>query len=53
MTDRQREEVLALPRLFGGFETLDRAAAVVGNEVSKRALDNLHRVLESARRLWR
>ncbi len=46
VSDRQREEVLALPRLFGGFETLDRAAAVVGNEVSKRALDNLHQVLE-------
>jgi ATP phosphoribosyltransferase regulatory subunit len=45
VADRQREEVLALPRLFGGFETLERAAAVVSNEVSKRALDNLHRVL--------
>lgn len=44
--DRRRAELLALPRLFGGFETLDRAAAVVGNELSKRALDNLHRVLE-------
>jgi ATP phosphoribosyltransferase regulatory subunit len=44
--DRQREEVLALPRLFGGTEALDRAARVVGNDVSKRALDNLHRVLE-------
>ena len=44
--DRQREEVLALPRLFGGADTLDRAAAVVGNDVSKRALDNLHRVLD-------
>ncbi|MHB8707766.1 MAG: ATP phosphoribosyltransferase regulatory subunit [Desulfuromonadales bacterium] len=44
--DRQREEVLALPRLFGGGEALDRAAAVVGNDVSKRALDNLHKVLE-------
>jgi len=44
--DRQREEVLTLPRLFGGFETLDRAASVVGNDVSKRALDNLHQVLD-------
>lgn len=43
---RQREEVLALPRLFGGAETLERAAAVVGNDVSKRALDNLQRVLD-------
>jgi ATP phosphoribosyltransferase regulatory subunit len=46
VTDRQREEVLALPRLFGGRETLDRAAAVVGNDTSKHALDNLHQVLE-------
>lgn len=46
VSDRQRAEVLALPRLFGGREALDRAAAVVGNDVSKRALDNLHRVLE-------
>lgn len=44
--DRQREEVLALPRLFGGFETLERAAAVVSNDLSKRALENLQRVLE-------
>jgi ATP phosphoribosyltransferase regulatory subunit len=43
---RQREEILALPRLFGGAETLARAAAVVGNDVSKRALDNLQRVLD-------
>jgi ATP phosphoribosyltransferase regulatory subunit len=43
---RQRDEVLALPRLFGGRETLDKAAAVVGNDISKRALDNLQRVLD-------
>lgn len=43
---RQREEVLALPRLFGGRDTLVRAAATVGNDTSKRALDNLARVLE-------
>ena len=46
VSDRQREELLALPRLFGGREVLERAAAVVGNEVSRHALDNLHRVLE-------
>lgn len=45
MADRQREELLALPRLFGGKETLERAAAVVSNDISKRALDNLHQVL--------
>jgi ATP phosphoribosyltransferase regulatory subunit len=44
--ERQRQELLALPRLFGGREALDRAADVVSNDTSKRALDNLHRVLE-------
>jgi ATP phosphoribosyltransferase regulatory subunit len=43
--DRQHEELLALPRLFGGKETLERAAAVVSNDISRRALDNLHQVL--------
>lgn len=49
VSDRQRSEVLALPRLFGGRDALDRAAAVVGNDTSKRALDNLHRVLDMLR----
>ncbi|MCK4535796.1 MAG: ATP phosphoribosyltransferase regulatory subunit [Desulfuromonadales bacterium] len=44
--DRQREELLALPRLFGGKDTLERAAKVVTNDISRRALDNLHQVLE-------
>jgi ATP phosphoribosyltransferase regulatory subunit len=46
VADRQREELLALPRLFGGREVLDRAAAAVSNDTSRRALDNLSRVLE-------
>jgi ATP phosphoribosyltransferase regulatory subunit len=46
VTDRQRDELLALPRLFGGKETLDRAAQVVSNDISRQALDNLHQVLE-------
>jgi len=46
LSDRAREEVLALPRLFGGRDVLDRAAAVVSNERSRRALDNLARILE-------
>lgn len=41
-----REEVLALPRLFGGREVLERAAKVVGNERSRKALDNLGQVLD-------
>jgi len=46
VADRQRDELLALPRLFGGREVLDRAAAAVSNDTSRRALDNLHQVLE-------
>ncbi|MFO7831014.1 MAG: ATP phosphoribosyltransferase regulatory subunit [Desulfuromonadaceae bacterium] len=41
----QADELLALPRLFGGREVLDNAAAVVNNERSKRALENLHEVI--------
>ena len=40
-----REEVLALPRLFGGREVLDRAAKLVKNPRSQNALDNLTQVL--------
>jgi ATP phosphoribosyltransferase regulatory subunit len=43
--DSRREEVLALPRLYGGREVLDRAAAVVTNPESQGALENLTRVL--------
>jgi ATP phosphoribosyltransferase regulatory subunit len=41
-----REEILALPRLFGGCEVLARAEKAVTNERSRRALGNLFRVLE-------
>jgi ATP phosphoribosyltransferase regulatory subunit len=41
-----REEIIALPRLFGGREVLDRAAGVVTNTRSLEALGNLRRVLE-------
>jgi len=41
-----RAEVLALPRLFGGREVLERAAKVVRNERSRKALDNLTQVLD-------
>jgi len=41
-----REEVLALPRLFGGREVLERAEKVVRNERSRNALDNLAQVLD-------
>lgn len=39
-------EVLALPRLFGGAEVLERARTTVRNDRSRRALDNLCQVLE-------
>lgn len=46
MDDRSREEILALPRLFGGREVLDKAEKSVSNERSRRALDNLAQVLD-------
>jgi len=46
LTDRVREEILALPRLFGGRDVLARASKVVGNDRSRRALDNLASVLD-------
>ncbi len=45
LNSAQYDEIIALPRLFGGAEVLDRAAAVVNNERSRRALDNLHQTL--------
>lgn len=46
LTDQQRREVLALPRLFGGREVLERARNVITNPVSQQALDNLEKILE-------
>ena len=46
LTDRQRVELLALPRLYGGRETLDQARQVITNPASQKALDNLERILE-------
>jgi ATP phosphoribosyltransferase regulatory subunit len=45
ISSTQGDELLALPRLFGGREVLEHAAAVVSNERSKRALDNLYEVI--------
>jgi ATP phosphoribosyltransferase regulatory subunit len=42
----QCDEIMALPRLFGGREVLDRAASVATNDRAKRALDNLHKTLQ-------
>ncbi|MCF6180216.1 MAG: ATP phosphoribosyltransferase regulatory subunit, partial [Geopsychrobacter sp.] len=41
-----REEVLALPRLFGGRKVLERATKLVKNQRSQAALDTLTQVLE-------
>lgn len=46
LSDATREEILALPRLFGGREVLGRAEQAVSNDRSRRALDNLARVLD-------
>lgn len=42
-----REQILLLPRLFGGREVLDRAEAAVDNPRSRQALANLRAVLET------
>ncbi|MEZ4600826.1 MAG: ATP phosphoribosyltransferase regulatory subunit [Syntrophotaleaceae bacterium] len=47
LTEQARREVMALPRLFGGREVLDRAEKVVANERSRRALKNLRQVLQT------
>jgi ATP phosphoribosyltransferase regulatory subunit len=41
-----RDEILALPRLFGGCEILAEAAKVVRNERSRKALINLGQVVD-------
>jgi ATP phosphoribosyltransferase regulatory subunit len=46
VSDRIREEIELLPRLHGGREVLDQASRSVGNDRSKRALDNLAQALE-------
>lgn len=46
LRDELREALLALPRLFGGREVLDLAAKVALNDRTRRALENLSRVLD-------
>jgi ATP phosphoribosyltransferase regulatory subunit len=41
-----RDEIVMLPRLFGGRNVLDKAASVVTNDRSKRAIDNIAQVLD-------
>jgi len=46
LTGQQRNELLALPRLYGGREILSQARQAVTNPASQRALDNLERIIE-------
>jgi ATP phosphoribosyltransferase regulatory subunit len=46
LCDQTKREILALPRLFGGREVLERAGQGVRNDRSRRALENLEKVLE-------
>ncbi|MEE4254107.1 MAG: ATP phosphoribosyltransferase regulatory subunit [Desulfuromusa sp.] len=46
LKDNTCEEILALPRLYGGREVLERAEKSVSNERSRKALDSLAQVLD-------
>lgn len=46
VSDTSRQELLALPRLFGGLEVLDEAARIVKNSRSSAALKNICEVVE-------
>ena len=46
LDDAACAEVLALPRLFGGREVLEKAEKVVRNERSRKALENLSQLLD-------
>jgi ATP phosphoribosyltransferase regulatory subunit len=45
LEERKYAEIMALPRLFGGPEVLDRAADIVANDRSRQALENLRQIL--------
>jgi ATP phosphoribosyltransferase regulatory subunit len=46
VSDAVKEAISALPRLYGGAEVLAEAERVVGNDRSRRALDNMAQVLD-------
>lgn len=46
ISDAAKEEIAALPRLFGGREVLAEAATVAGNDRSKKAVENIVQVME-------
>jgi ATP phosphoribosyltransferase regulatory subunit len=45
ISDSSKSEIFALSRLFGGIELLDKAYITVRNDRSRRALDNLAKVI--------
>ena len=45
-SDATKQQISALPRLFGGREVLTEAGRVVANDRSKMALENVSRVLD-------
>ena len=47
LSEQLNDAILALPRLFGGPEILDRADAIAINDRCKAALDNLRRMLDT------
>lgn len=46
VSDSMKEQITALPRLFGGREILTSASRVATNDRSKKALDNIVEVLD-------
>lgn len=46
ISESVKSEIFALSRLFGGIEVLDKAAVTVRNDRSRRALDNLAKVID-------
>jgi ATP phosphoribosyltransferase regulatory subunit len=46
LSDDLKGQIVALSRMFGGIEVLDKAAAIVNNDRSRKALENLARVID-------
>ena len=46
ISDDLKTQIVALSRLFGGIEVLEKAAVIVKNDRSKRALENLAKVID-------
>lgn len=46
ISDSAKCEIASLSRMFGGIEVLEKASGIVGNDRSKRALENLALVID-------